>query len=407
MISIDDALACIKSNVTPRPKRTQSIASAVGCRLAEKVVADVDSPPHDKSVMDGFAVRAADVMRGAKFDVLETIIAGNTPSKVVTTGTVSQIMTGAPMPRGADAVVMIERARVNEANGQRKVVFDLDSIQPGKHTMSRAASFAAGDEIFPAGHVVRPLDVGLLAEVGAAEVQVYSPPTASVIPTGNELVEAALKPGPGQIRNSNGPMLVEMLRAMNVDVDYPGIARDDEADLRGKIEQGLENDLLILSGGVSAGTMDLVPRILQECGVREIFHKVKVKPGKPIWFGIRELDDRKNYVFGLPGNPVSSLVGFHLFVRAALARMTGVEDIHPATVLAKLSEPHVARGDRPTWWPGCWVESNSSERIVQPLDWQGSSDLRALGRANVLVFFPTDQGQFEAGQQVAVSPLLS
>lgn len=405
MISIEQALELVGGAIAPLPSATIQLSNSVATHLACAVHADVDSPPHNKSVMDGFAVRAIDIKPKATFDVLETIIAGNTPTQTVTAGTASQIMTGAPLPEGADAVVMVEKCHVDEVDGNRTVTFDLDSIEPGKHTMPRAASFANGDVIFPAGHQIRPLDIGLLAEVGAHTVQVLPRPTAAVIPTGNELVDCSQKPGPGQIRNSNGPMLVQLLRSLGAEVDYSGIARDDEGDLRAKIQRGLENDLLVLSGGVSAGTMDLVPKILQECGVKEVFHKVKVKPGKPIWFGVRESADRKNYVFGLPGNPVSSLVGFHLFVRAALNRMAGAEDLNPKTVRAKISKSHQARGDRPTWWPGCWIDSQSCERIVEPLAWKGSSDLRALGQAEVLIYFPADQGEFSVGQEVQVSRL--
>ena len=405
MISIEQALALVYETTKPLPTETVRLGKSVTSFLADAISADVDSPPHNKSVMDGFAVRANDVKPSVVFNVLETIIAGDTPTKELAIGSASQIMTGAPLPTGADAVVMVERAELKEFDGKRTVSFDLHSIEPGKHVMSRAASFARGDEIFPAGHQIRPWDIGLLAEVGAHTVQVFARPTAMVIPTGNELVDASQTPGPGQIRNSNGPMLAELLRSLGADVNSPGIARDEVDELRAKIQQGLECDLLVLSGGVSAGTMDLVPKILQECGVKEVFHKVKVKPGKPIWFGVREFEGRHTYVFGLPGNPVSSLVGFHLFVRAALNRMAGVENLNPKTLRAKLSKSHQVRGDRPTWWPGRWVESQSCERIVEPLAWQGSSDLRSLCRAEVLICFPADHGNFAAGQEVQVSRL--
>ena len=273
--------------------------------------------------------------------------------------------------------------------------------------MAKASCFASGDGIFPPRHKIRPLDIGLLAEVGADQFPVYDCPSAAVIPTGNELVKASQIPGPGQIRNSNGPMLVQLLESIGCSVNYPGIARDDESDLRAKIERGLQNDLLVLSGGVSAGTMDLVPKILNESGVEQVFHKVRVKPGKPIWFGIRRREDRPTYVFGLPGNPVSSLVGLHLFVRAAIERMTGKQQCRPVTLAAILTKSHVARGDRPTWWPGRWVNQDpeSVRRTVEPLDWHGSSDLRALGRADCLVFFPAEIETFPQGSEVFVSSL--
>ena len=405
MISIEEALQLIESTVSPFNSTIIELDQAVGHLLSRSVLADVDSPPHNKSVMDGFAVRAEDVRPGARFEVLETIIAGSTPTRSLSAGTASQIMTGAPLPERADAVVMIEKSKPTQTDGKRTVTFDIDMIEAGKHIMSKAASFAAGEEIFPVGHKIRPLDIGLLAEVGASQVEVYPQPTAAVIPTGNELVAASQKPGPGQIRNSNGPMLIELFRSFGVKVDDPGVARDDEADLRSKVRRGLQSDLLVLSGGVSAGTMDLVPKILGECGVQEIFHKVKVKPGKPIWFGVRQADDQTTYVFGLPGNPVSSLVGFQLFVRAALARMSGCRELQPTVFPAKLCLPHHARGDRPTWWPGKRIQSDNVEQWVEPLQWQGSSDLRALGHADCLIFFPTGIGEFKKGTTVSISLL--
>ncbi|MEM9413206.1 MAG: molybdopterin molybdotransferase MoeA [Planctomycetota bacterium] len=319
MIPIEDALRIIRESILPLDYELVDFQHSVGRVLAEPVLADVDSPPHHKSVMDGFAVRASDLNVVHQFDVLETIIAGNVPSMVVVEGKCSQIMTGAPMPDGADAVVMIELAEIDEtSDGQRKVSFSIDSLESGKHVMLRGTSFEKGCTIFSKGHRIRPLDIGLLAEVGASRVEVVRSLTGAVLPTGNELVEPGQSPGPGQIRNSNGSMLAAQMEALGIRCQELGIGRDVEADLKEKITLGLKNDLFVLSGGVSAGTMDLVPKILQQCGVEERFHQVKVKPGKPVWFGIHQrADGGCCYVFGLPGNPVSSLVGFRLFVTFA------------------------------------------------------------------------------------------
>ena len=183
-------------------------------------------------------------------------------------------------------------------------------------------------------------------------------------------------------------MLASLLSKVGVAVTDLGIGRDEPEDLKRKIVHGLNSDLLVLSGGVSAGMLDLVPSILQDSGVEQVFHKVKVKPGKPIWFGTRTDGNKTSYVFGLPGNPVSSLVGFELFVKAAVRCLFGNTNILTPNSAAKLTEPHEARGDRPTYWPGCWVRSDESTRLVKPLRWMGSSDLRALGFADVLIFFP-------------------
>ena len=396
MISIEEALQAIEANVSELENETIELSQSVGRVLAVPVKADVDSPPHRKSVMDGYAVRSDDVVADCRLNVLETVIAGAVPTQEVVPGSCSRIMTGAPMPNGADAVIMVEQANQDGDN----VHFSIDAVETGKHTLEKAASFGKGEIIFETGHRIRALDIGLLAEVGAHHLTVKKQATAAVIPTGNELVGPNEKPGPGQIRNSNGPMLVALLQSQGMVVDNVGVARDDRDELEKKVLRGLQSDILVLSGGVSAGTMDLVPEILQKSGVNQAFHKVRVKPGKPVWFGVRESNAGKCFVFGLPGNPVSSLVGFELFVKAAIRKLRS-ESIAAVLFKARLTDSHVARGDRPTYWPAVWCESDDETRNVTPLKWMGSSDLRALGKANALIFFP-GAGEYSSGEFVEV-----
>ncbi len=406
MISIDEAFELILHHVQPLSSERLALDGALGRTLYAPIFADVDSPSHAKSVMDGYAVRAQDIGSCKIFRVLETIVAGNVPTMAVGENTASRIMTGAPLPHGADAVVMIEVATELEQNGATLVRFDLQSLEAGRHTMAQAASFSSGASIFTAPRRIRPLDIGLLAEVGAAEVEVYRLPSVAILPTGNELVDAGQRPGAGQIRNSNGPMLWSLLSAAGIESTDLGIGRDAPDELSRLIDNGLQHDLLILSGGVSAGLLDLGPGLLRDAGVEEAFHKVHVKPGKPIWFGTHARAGGTNYVFGLPGNPVSSLVGFELFVRAAIRRMNGWADIRPETVGAVLADAHSARGDRPTWWPGRWIESGQSRRLVRPLPWLGSSDLKPLGEADVLICFPADRHEYHSGDEVQVLPIV-
>ena len=324
MISVSEAFDAIRQHVKLASPAHIPLDQAVGRRLASDVQSDVDSPPHDKSVMDGFAVRSQDVQSEAtELKIIETVIAGGWPEKTVEPGQATRIMTGAPMPPGADAVVMIEQTETRADESGDWVQINADNIFAGKHRMTRATNFATGDVIFHAGHSVRPIDIGLLAEVGCHAVPVYSQPSVAVLPTGNELVDCEAAPNRGQIRNSNGPMLVAMSQSLGLPTTNLGIGRDDPNQLAQQIERGLERDILILSGGVSAGMMDLVPGLLKEQGVEQIFHKVKMKPGKPVWFGVRNSNEKQTIVFGLPGNPVSSLVGFQLFVRATLDQLTG------------------------------------------------------------------------------------
>ncbi len=398
MVSVEEALRLVAEHVLRLPEETVCLSEAAGRVLAENVFADRDSPPWRKSMMDGFAVRSNDINAGIqKLKVIETVTAGGSPTLDVEDGQATRIMTGAPVPEGADSIVMIERCASEE--GSDTVTIELDSISAGKHLMEAAANFASGDIIFPAGRTIRAMDIGLLAEVGAAQVSVFAQPSAAVLPTGDELVSASEQPTGPQIRNSNGPMLIAMLKGKGIESIDLGIGRDNRDAMQEQLKRGLEKDIFLLSGGVSAGTLDLVPSLLKELGVEEVFHKVKVKPGKPIFFGTHQRSDgSRGYVFGLPGNPVSSLVGFRLFVSTAIALMCGKANaIETSPQLAELSREHETRGDRPTFWPGRRISSPDSSLIVEPLTWNGSSDLVALGKAEGLIEFPAGGKVHDAG----------
>jgi molybdopterin molybdotransferase len=219
--------------------------------------------------------------------------------------------------------------------------------------------------------------------------------------TGNELVRSVEKPGPGQIRNSNGPLLVAASKAAGAAPHDLGIAIDEPAELERAMSKGLEHDVLLISGGVSAGVLDLVPSVLAKLGVEQVFHKVELKPGKPLWFGVRVAGDRRTLVFGLPGNPVSSLVCFELFVRYAIGRLCGRTDAGLQEVQAELVMAFQQRSDRPTYHPAVLTD-RGGRFAVEPLRWQGSGDLRTLVAANALAYFPAGARQFAAGESVRV-----
>ena len=400
MVSVEEAFEHVARHVLPLATESVALQSAAGRVLAKSIKADRDSPPWRKSMMDGFAVRAEDINAGrSSLTVNETVTAGGSPTMAVDSGTATRIMTGAPVPDGADAIVMIEMC--DFAENSDCVTIELDSIDSGKHLMNRATNFAAGDAIFHSGRKIRSLDIGLLAEVGAAEVEVFGLPSAAVLPTGDELVPANETPEGPQIRNSNGPMLIAMLQSKGISAIDLGIGCDDRESMQQQLKHGLQHDIFLLSGGVSAGTLDLVPKLLKELGVQEIFHKVKVKPGKPVFFGTHQRDNgSRGYVFGLPGNPVSSLVGFRLFVSTAIRLMTGQDAaIEAKPQISKLSRDHETRGDRPTFWPGRRITSPNSSLIVEPLHWNGSSDLLALGTAEGLIEFPAGGKTHNAGSE--------
>jgi molybdopterin molybdotransferase len=402
LLPVAEAQRRVLEHARAAAAETLPLHSVLGLVLAEDVVSDVDSPPHDKALMDGYAVRSADLLDGrASLDVVQEITAGQVPRLPVHPGQAARVMTGAPVPDGADAVVMVERTRVL-ADG--RVGVEDRPARPGQHILRRGTELRAGETVLKAGVRLRPQDVGLLATVGREQVAVVPPPHVAVLATGDELVEASLRPGPGHIRNSNGPMLeAQVVRAGGVPRPL-GIAADHEDSLRPLIEQGLRTPVLLLSGGVSAGKLDLVPGVLAGLGVRPHFHKIEMKPGKPLFFGTAERAAGTTLVFGLPGNPVSSFVCFELFVRPALRRLRGLVDAGPPVLPAAFAEDFAYRSDRPTYHPAL-LETSADGWRVRAVPWFGSPDLRGLGRANALAVLPPGEGQYRAGQVVSVIPL--
>ncbi|NOX57084.1 MAG: molybdopterin molybdotransferase MoeA, partial [Planctomycetes bacterium] len=320
-------------------------------------------------------------------------------------GEAIQIMTGAPVPDGADAVVPVEDSRIEETPEGRFVrLTPSEPVVAGLNVIRRGTSIRRGQAVLPVGRRLRPQELGALAEMGRAHVSVHRRPRVAILATGDELVPIDVTPGPGQIRNSNEMMLIAQVRRAGGEPISLGVARDDREDLRRHISEGLRYDVLLLSGGVSAGKLDLVPTQLEAAGVRNVFHKVRVRPGKPLWFGIRaDAPAARCYVFGLPGNPVSSMVCFELFVRMALRRLMGVTPAEPHSIQATLTVEHVVAGNRPTYHPARleWTETGPQ---VTPIVWHGSFDLQATKDANAMALFAEAGRTYAANERIKVVP---
>ncbi|MGD9644608.1 MAG: gephyrin-like molybdotransferase Glp [Pirellulales bacterium] len=437
MLTVDEALELVLARGVARPPGRVPLTAALGLLLAEDVATDLDSPPWDKSIVDGYAVRAADVATvPARLRVVDEVLAGGVPNRSLAAGKATRIMTGAPIPDGCDAVVMVEQTRpvasaaapvdaTGRAWGDRgtsdEVWIDRAGVTAGQNILRRGASMHAGDLVLSAGRVLRPVDLGLAAEAGRGELVAIARPRVAVLSTGDELVPANVRPAPGQIRNSNGPMLEALVTRSGGEPLSLGVARDDRDDLRRHMAAGLAAaDVLVLSGGVSAGAVDLVPQVLAELGVEQVFHKLRLKPGKPLWFGVlpaaRVADCRSaaklaaddadaprgdRLVFGLPGNPVSSLVGFELFVRPAIDRLAGRTATERRGARARLTADFVHKGDRPTFHPSV-VRAAPGGWSVEPLRWKGSADLRTAAAANALAHFAAGEHRYAAGETVEV-----
>lgn len=404
MLTVDQALSEVLSRASPLPAASRPLAEALRCLLAEPVQADMDLPPFPKALVDGYAVRSADIQAGrvTRLQVGEVIPAGRVPSRPLGPGEAAAVMTGSPLPEGADAVVMVERTRCTEPG--------IVEIEPGavgrwQNWIPRGREMRKGDLLLESGVRLNAIRLGLLASVGRTQVRVIPRPRVRVLPTGDELVEPSCEPGPGQIRNSNGILLSAL--AGNRAETLP-IAPDEPGALRQALERGLEADVLLITGGVSAGTRDLVPGTLEALGVSRVFHKIRLKPGKPLWFGVgpARAELPGTLVFGLPGNPVSGIVGFLLLVQPALRALAGY-DAGPATTYhhVRLTKPFVQRGDRMAYHPARLVK----ERVgfaVEPLDWGGSGDLRTVAGADGFAIFPAGDREYYEGETVDFLPLL-
>ncbi len=400
MLTVEQALLAVEQSITPISASLLPLSEVRGLLLAEPIVATVDSPPFDKSLMDGFAVRSCDIDRaGVELDVLQRLTAGEVPTVSLSNGKTVQVMTGTQLPEGTDAVVKIED--VSHAESDR-ICVEISGIAPGRNMLHQGESLQAGETVLEAGSLLKFPQISLLAELGFAEAQVSRRPVVSILATGNELVPVEQTPGPGQIRNSNESMLkaqIENAQAIPVPL---GIARDNVDELREKILRGLESDFLILSGGVSAGVLDLVPKILQEIGVKQVFHKVQLKPGKPIWFGKHSREDgKRSYVFGLPGNPVSALVCFELFVREALRCFQGSGKVANSLHIAHLQQAHLVKSDRPVYHPA-QISISDGKIVAKPVRWVGSADIRGTAQANGMICFPSGEKSYQPGEQVQV-----
>lgn len=407
MLTVEEALDLVLQHARPLPGTSCPLHEALHRVLDEDVVALSDSPPFDKALVDGYAVRSGDLEgTDRRLRLGEAIMAGQTPSRGLFEREAALVMTGAPMPLFADAVVMQEKTRLLDG---WVVVEDL-SIRPGQNLLPRGREMRAGEVVVARGCVLTPARLGVLASVGRTCVQAIPGPRVAIVPTGDELVEPGQAPGPGQIRNSNALLLHALALEAGAESQMCAIVPDDLERLSQALGRSLGCDALVITGGVSAGQHDLVPPALEALGVERVFHKVRLKPGKPLWFGIGPSRGGRPgaLVFGLPGNPVSGLVGFLLFVRTALAVLAGRPERRPAMSPVRLTGGFVHRGERPTFHPACLVREGKESAWpprAQALAWSGSADLRTVAQADGFAVFPAGDRDYAQGEIVQFLPI--
>ncbi len=356
--------------------------------LKADIISDTDMPPFNKSTVDGYACRRADLE--AELELIETIQAGNSPLKKITAGQCSKIMTGAAIPDGADMVFMVEDSALL-ISGRIKYTgsFTKDNISP------KGEDIRSGDRVLETGRFVRPQDIALMALTGCTSVSAAKLPVVSVISSGNELVEPSEKPGQSQIRNTNSYQLMAQIERAGAIGKYLGIARDDETATYDIITQAISvSDVVLISGGVSMGDFDFVPSVLERAGVRILFSRVNIQPGKPVTFGLHQ----KALVFGLPGNPVSSFIQFELLVRPLLCKMMGYQ-WKPSIIDLPMENAYSRKtADREAIIPVIITQ----EGLVSPVEYHGSAHISAFSLATGIIILAEKQKSVEKGEIVSV-----
>lgn len=394
MIHPDEAWRRIAARLAPLPPETLPRRQALGRVLAQSLAATVDVPPSDVSAMDGYAL-AGPVPVGERRPVAGTVAAGDPPGFELRPPAVARIMTGAPVPLGADRIVPVEQSDPGDP-GLEAVTFRIEARE-GDHIRRRGEVLRTGAPMLPAGTLLTPEALSLIATHGCRELPVHRAPTVTVLTTGDEVVPPDAEPAPGQIRDSHTDFLLAAGQQLGLSFRSLGIAPDRVDELRALAEEGLRSDVLILCGGVSMGEFDLVEGILAELGCKAHFDAVAIQPGKPMVFATHP----GGFVFGLPGNPAAVMVAFRLFVRPALKRLMGIQEDWWPGLAGILAAPLPKAGPRDRFLPAR-VEIQEGRLLVTPFPPKGSHDLAAQGMGTALVRVRAGSPGAQAGEDCEV-----
>ena len=400
MIQVDEAREIILSKIEVKGVEKVSLDNALGRILAEDIIAQRNNPPMDNSAMDGYAVITADIQSATpenpvKLEVVDNVPAGAMAQVTLKNKQAIRIMTGAPIPPGADAVLMQEDTDKN-GNG----ILAKDKTEVGENIRLAGEDVKIGDVVIRKGVTITPSHIGMMAVVGRSNIYVGQRPTVAILSTGDEIIELDGNPTGPCIYNSNGYMLAAQIQSAGGIPCYLGVAKDNEKDLLEKFNWALQCDIVVSSGGVSVGDYDLVKATLDKLGNEMAFWKVAMKPGKPLAFG--KIGEKP--IFGLPGNPVSSFVSFEQFARPAIKKMMGAQEILPRTVQAKLTRTIHKKTGR-LHFMSAVVSWDSGEYTVVPAEEQGSGVLKSTVNANGLLVFPLEKDELKSGEHVTVQLL--
>jgi len=397
MLDVDEALKIVLEHVKPLAVVEVPLAEALNRTLAEAVRSDIDSPPFDRALRDGYAVRAADTSNTPiELRVVGQVGAGANFDGIVRAGEAVQINTGAPIPNGADAVVRLEDIATPKGNPDAHVRIEK-SVKAGKSIARRGEYVRAGDEVLAGGTVITPVAIGAAAAAGAAKVKVFRQPEVAILSTGNELVDIEVTPIGPQIRNSNQFVLESLIRSCHAKPITLGVARDDREEIRTMIERGFESDMLCVTGGVSVGAFDFVPDCLRELGAILHVEKLAIKPGRPTIFAT---SPNGKPVFALPGNPGGTVVAFELLIRPAIMKLQGLECANSVYVKATLCGELEAPGERRSFVPAVAAVRDTGKWEATPVNWGGSGDAMRMAGANALIVLPPRSKPVSRGDDV-------
>ncbi|MCX6285120.1 MAG: molybdopterin molybdotransferase MoeA [Bacteroidetes bacterium] len=389
MIPFEEALNIVLNNAIPFGEEVVGMESAAGRILSRDVFSDIDMPPFDKSAVDGFACRMRDAGYGMELRVIETIAAGSVPSMAIQEGECSRIMTGGMLPVGADAVIMVEDTEISSA-GTIKFIKEKTAI----NICYRAEDIRNGQKVLEKGTRIEPAHFAVLASVGNTGIHVARQPHIGIISTGNELVEPGQKPEGARIRNSNAWQLLAQARQIPALCSYYGIADDSLEELKDKISMGLfEADIVILTGGVSMGDFDYVPEAMESLGAKILFKSVAIQPGRPTVFARYN----EQFIFGLPGNPVSSFVLFELMVKPFVLKMMGCNEIPRVHAMPMGVDFSRKKSSRKSVIP-VTVDGGA----VYPIEYHGSAHINAYTRAGGMMIMDIGQTEIRKGEPVNV-----
>ncbi|MBU2511589.1 molybdopterin molybdotransferase MoeA [bacterium] len=397
MISVSEALDKILGSATTLEKTVVPIEDALSYTLINDIKADRPIPPFNRVAMDGFAINSSDFKNKTAVDlqIAGRIQTGVKSGLIIYPGQAAQIMTGAPCPEGADAVIKIEDATINGD----MVHLVAKKAKPGLNIAPMGEDAEEGKVLIEAGSPLTTAGIAICASVGIHEVPVYRKPKIKIISTGTEIIPPSETPLPHQIRDCNSFTLRVMSQLQNIEATFLGIGEDDLSLLGSMIHDGLDADILILSGGVSMGEFDHVPKLLESNGVKNIFHRIKVKPGKPVWFGKTET----TYVFGLPGNPVSVQTCFRIFVEPLIKKLSGSKSPRHKFLKLPLAEDSISKANREHYMPGKLVIKDGWSAI-EPVLIRGSGDYSNFEKSHGLFIFPAEIDLMNRGEMVDFLP---